>query len=126
MQTLRGSFQPLRGSFQTSSRDIENKLIPPYNTDSLSLLRGDSASKAPMDDPRPEDFFNDYSKVKRQNDDFVFPTVFDVIRSAGGLTRSSDLKNIEIVRGKIDDIKPIDANARGRLIKGPLFASVIV
>ena len=27
---------------------------------------------------------------------------------------------------KIDDIKPIDDNAKGKLIKGPLFASVIV
>ena len=98
MQTLRGSFQPLRGSFQTSSRDIENKLLPPVNTDSLSLLGGDSPAKAPLDVSRPEDFFDSYSKVRRQNDDFVFPTVFDAIRSAGGLTRLSDLKNVEIVR----------------------------
>lgn len=39
-----------------------------------------------------------FSNISNENNNFYFPTVFDAIRSSGGITQYSDMKNVMVIR----------------------------
>ncbi len=90
--------QILKGSFSVSDispkQYIENQLILKNNTNKISDNRGEN--------------------------DFFFPTIFDALRSSGGITQYSDLSKIQVIR------KETLSNGGGKKITNLNFEDVII
>lgn len=109
LQTLLGAlkvpFNPNKVSKEAEKTEIE--LIP-----SLGLNQDLKQKIKPFNQISPQELFemedNIANDLERQNkflrtsiqsgENYYFPTIFDVIREAGGVTLLSDLENIEVIR----------------------------
>ena len=95
----------LQGSFKITSNNIKNNMKPSEQL-IMSQPAGNKFEFPQSDDNELNFELSPISKFNQSNNlsdkvNHYFPTVFDAIRSAGGLTPFSDLSNIKIIRRNI-------------------------